>query len=176
VLLACASSFIGPKIVVAGPLMLNTPLSAVRFDSVDVTGSPSDIVHEINAAMKKAGYPLGLSIGLPGEGQRVYESTRLRLDGVTLREAIDRMCVQLRISYWDNERLRELYFYDGERTSFFTEIRGKDGKYIPAGPPQFAPEGFDELPLREAYFDRTIKDLAEERGLLPQDPQPSRLQ
>ncbi len=167
-LAACSSSLLGPKVVVAPPVSLGTPLSEIRFERVHVTGSPSDIVHETNAAMKQAGYPLGLSIGLPGEGKRVYNSTRLRMRNVTLREVIDQMCVQLRISYWDNARLRELYFYDGEQSSFFTKIRSEDGKYIPAGPPQFAPPGFDKLPLRDAYFDRTIEDLAEERGLLPQ--------
>lgn len=163
---ACAT-FSGPQVIVAGPVKLTTPLSQVRFERVDVSGSPSDIIHEINVAMKNAGYPLGVSKGLPGEGRRVYESTRVRMQNVTLKEVIDQMCVQLRISYWDNARLREIYFYDGEQTSFFTKIRGQDGKYIPAGPMQFAPEGFEKLPLREAYFDRTIDDLARERGLMP---------
>lgn len=163
---ACAT-LSGPQVIVAGPVKLTTPLSQVRFERMDVPGSPSDIIDEINVAMKKAGYPLGISIGLPGEGRQVHESTRVRMQNVTLKEVIDQMCVQLRISYWDNARLREIYYYDGEQTSFFTKIRNQDGKYIPAGPIQFAPAEYKALPLRDAYFDRTIEDLAIERGLLP---------
>jgi hypothetical protein len=158
-----------PKVVVrSSAANLDVPLSAVRFEKIELEGNVSDVVDQINTAMKKIGFPMGLNIGIPGEGVRVQETTHLNMRDVTLRQIIDQMCVQLRISYWDNARLRELYFYDGETTSFFMKIADKDGKYIPAGPPQFMPSGFAELPLRPAYFDMTIKQLAVERNLIPE--------
>ena len=158
-----------PKVVVSSSAAnLDLPLSAVRFKQIELKGNVSDVVDQINAAMKQAGFPMGLNIGIPGEGVRVQEATHLKMREATLRQIIDQMCVQLKISYWDNARLRELYFYDGETTSFFMKIADKDGKYIPAGPPQFMPSGFAELPLRPAYFDMTIRQLAVERNLIPE--------
>lgn len=158
-----------PKIAVkSSAANLDIPLSTTHFEMIDARGNVSDLVDQINFAMKKAGHPLGLNVGLPSEGVRVHKATHLKMQNVSLRQIIDQMCVQLRISYWDNARLRELYFYDGETTSFFMKIADKDGKYTPAGPPQFMPPGFAELPKRPAYFDMTIRQLALERNLIPQ--------
>lgn len=158
-----------PKIAVkSSAANLDIPLSAIHFEIFDARGNVSDVVDQINSAIKKVGFPMGLNIGLPGEGVRIQQTTHLEMRGVSLRQIIDQMCVQLRISYWDNARLRELYFYDGETTSFFMKTADKDGKFIPAGPPQFMPPGFADLPKRPAYFDMTIRKLAIERNLIPE--------
>ena len=158
-----------PKVVVrSSAANLDVPLSAVRFEKVDVRGDLLDAIYEINSALKNAGFPVGLTKGLPGDAVNARKATLLNMRDVTLRQIIDQLCVQLRISYWDNARLRELYFYDGETTSFFMKTADKDGKYIPAGPPQFMPPGFADLPKRPAYFDMTIRQLAIERNLIPE--------
>ena len=148
-------------IVASSSSSFQIPLSGIKFSQIDIEGTPSDIVFELNKAIKAEGFPLGLTIG----GQHVLEKTHLKMQNVTLRKAINQMCVQLKISYWDNARLRELYIKAGETSSFFMDTPDKDGKYTPAGPPQFMPVGFTSLPLRPAYFDRTIEDLARERNL-----------
>ncbi len=83
-----------------------------------------------------------------------------------MRQLIDQMCVQLEISYWDDTRLLRIYLCDSKTAAFHPEIVDKDGKHIPAGPPQFMPPGFASLPFREAYFDRTIEDSARRRHLI----------
>ena len=151
------------KVLVATPpTTFKVPLSCVVFSKVDIRGDPFDIVSELNSALKKSGFPLGLTMG----GGRVLRRTHLKMENATMRQLIDQMCAQLEISYWDNARLREIYLCDNKTAAFHPEIVDKDGKHIPAGPPQFMPPGFASLPLRAAYFNRTIEDLARERGLV----------
>ena len=157
----CSSADHRGNVVASSSKTFEIPLSKLTFSQIDIEGTPADIVLELNRAMKGAGFPVGLTIG----GQFILKKTHLRMRNVTLRQVIDQMCVQLRISYWDNARLRELYLNDGEASSFFMDAPGQDGKYTPAGPPQFMPTGFASLPFRAAYFDRTIEDLARERSL-----------
>ena len=160
---SCSSSDRQQKILVAtSSARLKIPLSSVVFSKVDVRGDPFDIVSDLNAALKQSGFPLGLTMG----GGRVLRRTHLKMKNVTLRQLIDQMCVQLEISYWDNARLREIYLCDGKTAAFHVELVDKEGKHTSAGPPQFMPPGFASLPFREAYFDRTIEDLARERGLI----------
>lgn len=161
---SCATMH-NPTVVVQTPSSdLKTPLSEVRFDRVDLRGNPMDIVLAINAGMKQAGLPLGLTIG----GQFILEKTHLKMRNATLREIIDQMYVQLRISYFDNIRLRELYIFAGEQTAFTMtrDSTDRDGKHPLAGPREFMPTEFASLPLRNAYFHMSIEDLARERGLL----------
>jgi hypothetical protein len=163
-LVGCSGIDHQKKVLVAtSSASFKLPLSKLVFNKVDIRGDPFEIVSELNTALKQSGFPLGLTIG----GGRVLRRTHLKMENVTVRQVIDQMCVQLEISYWDNARLRELYLCDSKTAAFHPEFVDKEGNQTPAGPPQFAPSGFALLPFRAPYFDRTIDDLARERGLVP---------